>query len=169
MAGLLFPFPVIYTGGVCPLLWRPLTGLYSFNVPPYQFDLAPFLGLLNDSCVGDLLRTGRTRLGQQRGTPPSSVLLLAAAAHASSTTAAQRMIVATVRAQTLVQRSPMPQWFKTRAMHGVCSLKYACAAAQSPGHPFFGREMYSGRCRPARASETSIRSPGGLAHGWCGG
>ena len=48
MAGLLFPFPVIYTGGVCPLLWRPLTGLYSFNVPPYQFDLSPFLGLLND-------------------------------------------------------------------------------------------------------------------------
>ena len=49
----------------------------------------------------------------------SSVLLLAAAAHASSTTAAQRMIKASFRAQKLVQRSPMPRWFKTRAMHNL--------------------------------------------------
>jgi len=48
MAGALPPFPVIYTGGVCPLLWRPLTGVHSFNIPPYQFDLGPYLGLLND-------------------------------------------------------------------------------------------------------------------------
>jgi len=48
LAGALYPFPVIYTGGVCPLLWRPLTGVYSFNVPPYRFDITPFLGLLND-------------------------------------------------------------------------------------------------------------------------
>ena len=32
LAGALYPFPTIYTGGVCPLLWRPLTGIYSFNV-----------------------------------------------------------------------------------------------------------------------------------------
>lgn len=48
MAGALPPFPVIYTGGVCPLLWRPLTGIHSFNIPPYQFDMGPYLGLLND-------------------------------------------------------------------------------------------------------------------------
>eukprot|EP00964_Phaeocystis_antarctica_P142660 scaffold107980_cov60-Phaeocystis_antarctica.AAC.1 len=48
LAGALYPFPTIYTGGVCPLLWRPLTGIYSFNVPPYRFDITPFLGLLND-------------------------------------------------------------------------------------------------------------------------
>jgi hypothetical protein len=39
---------VIYTGGINPLLWRPLTGIYSFNIPPYTFDLSPFAGLLND-------------------------------------------------------------------------------------------------------------------------
>ena len=58
----------------------------------------------------------------------ADVLPLAAAAHASSTTAAQRMIWPSFRAQKLVQRSPMPQWFKTRAMHGLFSLKVACNA-----------------------------------------
>ena len=48
LAGAAYPFPVVYSGGVCPLLWRPLAGLYQFNVPPYAFDLAPFLGVLND-------------------------------------------------------------------------------------------------------------------------
>lgn len=48
LAGLAYPFPVIYTGGINPLLWRPLTGIYSFNIPPYTFDLTPFAGILND-------------------------------------------------------------------------------------------------------------------------
>ena len=48
LAGLAYPFPVIYTGGINPLLWRPLTGIYSFNSPPYTFDLTPFAGVMND-------------------------------------------------------------------------------------------------------------------------
>ncbi|KAL1519920.1 hypothetical protein AB1Y20_023408 [Prymnesium parvum] len=48
MAGVAHSFPVVYTGGFQPLLWRALTGPYSFNIPPVSFDLAPFLGLLND-------------------------------------------------------------------------------------------------------------------------
>lgn len=48
-AGMMYPYPVIYTGGVNPLLWRPLTGIDSFNVLPYRFDLTPFLGLLHAS------------------------------------------------------------------------------------------------------------------------
>jgi hypothetical protein len=47
-AGAAYPFPVVYSGGVCPLLWRPLAGTHQFNIPPYSFDLAPFLGRLND-------------------------------------------------------------------------------------------------------------------------
>jgi hypothetical protein len=47
-AGFTYPFPVLYTGGINPLLWRPLTGIYSFNIPPYSFDLTPFAGVLND-------------------------------------------------------------------------------------------------------------------------
>jgi hypothetical protein len=34
-----------------PLLWRPVTGLMSFNLPAYRFDLRPFLGLLNDGAA----------------------------------------------------------------------------------------------------------------------
>jgi len=48
LAGGQFPFPVIYTGGINPLLWRPLTGIYSFDIPPYTFDLTPFLAWLVD-------------------------------------------------------------------------------------------------------------------------
>ena len=48
VVGVQTPFPVMYTGGVNPLLYRPQTGIYSFNIPPYRFDLTPFLGLLND-------------------------------------------------------------------------------------------------------------------------
>lgn len=47
-AGSVYPFPVIYTGGVNPLLWRPLTGILSFDIVPYRFDLTPFASLFND-------------------------------------------------------------------------------------------------------------------------
>lgn len=50
LAGLAYPFPVLYTGGLNPFLWHPLTGIASFNIPPYNFDLGPFLGILNDGC-----------------------------------------------------------------------------------------------------------------------
>ena len=43
------PFNVLYTGGVDPYLWRPLTGIYSFDIPAYKLDLSPFLGLLLDN------------------------------------------------------------------------------------------------------------------------
>ena len=47
-AGAAYPFPTIYSGGVCPLLWRPLAGTHSFNLPPLTYDLSPFLPRLND-------------------------------------------------------------------------------------------------------------------------
>lgn len=53
-AGVAYPFPTIYSGGVCPLLWRPLAGIHQLNLPPIEFDLAPFLGLLNDGAAHDL-------------------------------------------------------------------------------------------------------------------
>jgi Peptide N-acetyl-beta-D-glucosaminyl asparaginase amidase A len=48
VAGIQLPFPVVYTGGINPLLWRPQTGIYSFNIPPYIFDISPFLEVLSD-------------------------------------------------------------------------------------------------------------------------
>ncbi|CAJ1443374.1 unnamed protein product [Effrenium voratum] len=54
LAGACFPFPVIYSGGINPLLWRPLAGIVSFDIPPYEFDLTPFAGLLTDGATHNI-------------------------------------------------------------------------------------------------------------------
>jgi hypothetical protein len=45
-AGLVWPFPFVYTGGVNPLIWRPLTGIHTMDIPSYRLDLTPFAGEL---------------------------------------------------------------------------------------------------------------------------
>ena len=45
-AGVVWPFPFVYTGGVNPLIWRPLTGLHTMDIPSYRLDLTPFAGEL---------------------------------------------------------------------------------------------------------------------------
>jgi hypothetical protein len=47
-AGATLPFPDIFTGGVNPLLWRPLPAVDAYNLPPRTFDLTPFVGALVD-------------------------------------------------------------------------------------------------------------------------
>ncbi|KAG0605872.1 hypothetical protein M758_9G094300 [Ceratodon purpureus] len=46
LAGVVYPFPVIYTGGVNPYFWRPVSGIGSFVLPSYDVDITPFLGRL---------------------------------------------------------------------------------------------------------------------------
>jgi len=36
LSAIAMPFPVIYTGGINPLLWRPLTGMMSFDIPSHR-------------------------------------------------------------------------------------------------------------------------------------
>lgn len=48
LVGVVWPFPVVYTGGINPLLWRPITGIGSFNLPSYDIELTAFLGKLLD-------------------------------------------------------------------------------------------------------------------------
>ncbi|EXC18466.1 hypothetical protein L484_018647 [Morus notabilis] len=48
LVGAIWPFTVIYTGGVNPLLWRPITGIGSFNLPSYDIEITPFLGRVLD-------------------------------------------------------------------------------------------------------------------------
>ncbi|XP_057766425.1 peptide-N4-(N-acetyl-beta-glucosaminyl)asparagine amidase A [Salvia miltiorrhiza] len=48
VVGAVWPFTVIYTGGVNPLLWRPITGIGSFDLPTYDIEITPFLGRLLD-------------------------------------------------------------------------------------------------------------------------
>ncbi|KAJ0801588.1 putative peptide-N(4)-(N-acetyl-beta-glucosaminyl)asparagine amidase [Helianthus annuus] len=46
VVGAIWPFTVVYTGGVNPLLWRPITGIGSFDLPTYDIEITPFLGTI---------------------------------------------------------------------------------------------------------------------------
>ncbi|URE42974.1 Peptide N-acetyl-beta-D-glucosaminyl asparaginase amidase A [Musa troglodytarum] len=48
IVGAIWPFTVIYTGGVNPLLWRPISGIGSFDLPSYSIEITPFLGKILD-------------------------------------------------------------------------------------------------------------------------
>lgn len=48
IAGYSSPFPVIFTGGVVPALWRPIAGPDAFDLRDAYIDVSPFLGLLSD-------------------------------------------------------------------------------------------------------------------------
>lgn len=48
LAGVAWPFPFIFTGGVNPLLWRPIPAVNAFDMPPQVVDLTPYVGLLTD-------------------------------------------------------------------------------------------------------------------------
>ncbi|KAK4698865.1 hypothetical protein P7C70_g7405, partial [Phenoliferia sp. Uapishka_3] len=47
-AGVVIPFPVIYTGGANPLLWRPIASLRAFDIPTFYIDITPYIPLLSD-------------------------------------------------------------------------------------------------------------------------
>ena len=42
LAGVVWPFPYVFTGGVNPYLWRPIPAVDAFNEPAYILDLTPF-------------------------------------------------------------------------------------------------------------------------------
>ncbi|KAL4598144.1 hypothetical protein ACB092_11G038800 [Castanea dentata] len=48
VVGAIWPFTVIFTGGINPLLWRPITGIGSFDLPSYNIEITPFLGNIVD-------------------------------------------------------------------------------------------------------------------------
>lgn len=47
-AGVAPVYPWIYTGGIDPYLWEPITGVETLNFKPYRVDLTPFAGVLSD-------------------------------------------------------------------------------------------------------------------------
>lgn len=47
-AGVAPVYPFIFTGGIDPFLWEPITGVQTLNFKPYRVDLTPFAGLLGD-------------------------------------------------------------------------------------------------------------------------
>ena len=48
ITGVDWPFATIYTGGINPLLWRPIVAMGAFDVPEIRFDITPFLSIFND-------------------------------------------------------------------------------------------------------------------------
>ncbi|KAB8240591.1 proteasome stabiliser-domain-containing protein [Aspergillus flavus] len=48
LAGIIWPFPVIFTGGVAPGFWRPIVGIDAFDLRQPEIDISPFLPILKD-------------------------------------------------------------------------------------------------------------------------
>ncbi|KAK6217100.1 peptide-N4-(N-acetyl-beta-glucosaminyl)asparagine amidase A [Colletotrichum tabaci] len=48
LAGVRWPFPVVYTGGVVPQLHRPVVGIDAFDLRDHEIDITPWLPLLCD-------------------------------------------------------------------------------------------------------------------------
>jgi len=48
LAGVAWPFPIIFTGGVVPGLWRPIVGIDAFDLREDEIDITPFLPILCD-------------------------------------------------------------------------------------------------------------------------
>nr|XP_009769142.1 PREDICTED: peptide-N4-(N-acetyl-beta-glucosaminyl)asparagine amidase A-like [Nicotiana sylvestris]XP_016463886.1 PREDICTED: peptide-N4-(N-acetyl-beta-glucosaminyl)asparagine amidase A-like [Nicotiana tabacum] len=48
LVGSVVPFPVIFAGGINPLYWDPIVSIGAFDLPSFDIDLTPFLGLLLD-------------------------------------------------------------------------------------------------------------------------
>jgi hypothetical protein len=48
LAGVSWPFPILFTGGVDPGAWRPIVGIDTYELPSFEIDVTPWLGLLTD-------------------------------------------------------------------------------------------------------------------------
>lgn len=48
LAGVSWPFPVVFTGGVSPGLWVPIVGIDTYDLGSIDVDISPWLGLLCD-------------------------------------------------------------------------------------------------------------------------
>lgn len=48
LAGVQWPFPVVFTGGVVPSLHRPISGADVFDLREHEIDISPWLSLLCD-------------------------------------------------------------------------------------------------------------------------
>ncbi|EGC42780.1 peptide-N4-(N-acetyl-beta-glucosaminyl)asparagine amidase A [Histoplasma capsulatum var. duboisii H88] len=48
MAGVVWPFPIIFTGGISPGFWKPIVGIDAFDLREPEIDITPFLPVLAD-------------------------------------------------------------------------------------------------------------------------
>ncbi|KAH8196210.1 hypothetical protein TruAng_009626 [Truncatella angustata] len=50
LAGVEWPFPILFSGGVDPGAWRPIVGIDTYDLPTSEIDVTPWLSVL---CDGD--------------------------------------------------------------------------------------------------------------------
>ncbi|KUJ19080.1 uncharacterized protein LY89DRAFT_581373 [Mollisia scopiformis] len=48
VAGVGWPFPTVFTGGISPGLWVPIVGIDTYDLPSFEIDISPWLGVLCD-------------------------------------------------------------------------------------------------------------------------
>jgi len=48
LAGVAWPFPVIFTGGINPGFWRPIAGINTYDLKEDEIDITPWLPVLAD-------------------------------------------------------------------------------------------------------------------------
>eukprot|EP01018_Ginkgo_biloba_P001121 Gb_22821 [translate_table: standard] len=48
IVGIVWPFPVVFAGGINPLFWVPVVGIGAFDLPTYDLEVTPFVGQLSD-------------------------------------------------------------------------------------------------------------------------
>ena len=48
VAGVNWPFPIVFTGGISPGLWVPIVGIDTYDLPSFEIDVSPWLGVLCD-------------------------------------------------------------------------------------------------------------------------
>ena len=48
LAGVVWPFTIVFTGGIVPGFWRPIVGIHTFNLPRHYVDITLFLPLIRD-------------------------------------------------------------------------------------------------------------------------
>lgn len=46
LAGVSWPFPVIFTGGISPAFWQPIVGIDAYDLRQHEIDITPWLPLL---------------------------------------------------------------------------------------------------------------------------
>ncbi|KAH9945923.1 peptide N-acetyl-beta-D-glucosaminyl asparaginase amidase A-domain-containing protein [Epithele typhae] len=54
LAGVAFPYAVIFTGGIVPTAWRPITSYGALDLPTYFLDLTPFVPVLTDGAPHEI-------------------------------------------------------------------------------------------------------------------
>lgn len=48
LAGVSWPYPVIFTGGISPAFWQPVVGIDAYDLRQHEIDITPWLPLLCD-------------------------------------------------------------------------------------------------------------------------